>query len=116
MTHANLSNLPRLPRHKLHSLSLAHNALLDVPDQAFVTFDLEELNLGFNGLSALREEMLKGNDRLRVLRMEHNKLADFDWTSVDHLKELSELHLQDNFLSNLTGAPLELHKLKVKKL
>jgi Leucine-rich repeat (LRR) protein len=87
--------------------------MLDIPDKAFSALDLQELNLGYNGLRSLREEMLTGNERLKVLRMQHNSLTSFDWKTIDNLEELSELHLQDNFLSNLTGAPSNLHQLKV---
>ncbi|XP_059480749.1 insulin-like growth factor-binding protein complex acid labile subunit [Neocloeon triangulifer] len=116
LNHAQLQELPELPKQKLHTLSLAHNALVDIPDRAFVNFDLQELNLGYNGLAELRERTLQGAKDLRVLKVHHNNLKEFDWSAVSHMTQLSEIHLQDNHLSNLTGAPLELHELKVLNL
>lgn len=103
LTHASLTNLPKLPQQNLHSLSLSHNALTSIPDKAFESFNLKELNLGYNGLTELTIESLIGNNELKILHLQHNSFNKLDWNVINTLEFLQELYLQDNYLNQLDG-------------
>ncbi|CAB3378741.1 Hypothetical predicted protein [Cloeon dipterum] len=113
VNHASLKSLPNLPaKQELHTLSLAFNSLSDLPDHAFKDFDLEELNMDNNALKDWRAEILQGNKNLKVLQLRRNDLQHFDWASIADLTQLRHLDLQENYVANLTGQPLDLHELK----
>lgn len=103
LTHASLTSLPKLPQQNLHSLSLSHNALTSLPDNAFESFNLKELNLGYNGLTEITHESIKGNNDLKILHLQHNSFEKIDWGVLNSLQNLQELYLQDNYIKLLEG-------------
>ncbi|KAF4521505.1 hypothetical protein B566_EDAN001805 [Ephemera danica] len=116
LTNAQLSTLPRLPSTNnlqyMNSLSLSHNALETLPDDAFNNFNLKQLDLSFNGLKELTESNLNGIEDLEILRLQHNIFSNVNWQIINKLQHLQELYFQDNYIKTLEGTT-DLKELKV---
>jgi Leucine-rich repeat (LRR) protein len=115
LTHANLTQLPKLPNDLKHLsiVSLAHNAIIALPDNAFDHFNLSELNLAYNGLTELNGTGLMGMNELEILHLEQNNFETIDWEVLNGLVNLKSLYLQDNYIKMLDGRS-DLKQLKVK--
>lgn len=66
-------------RHNLNTqnLSLANNGIINIPPNIFQTqIDLINLDLSYNDIAAMDDDLFAGMEKLQVLRLSHNRLSD----------------------------------------
>merc|ERR1719232_1830765 len=92
----------------LEEIYLSHNMLGDNLNPVFSTDefknlkDLRVLDLSYNGLSGISENLIDGCDELKELRLDGNRLKRVPTESLGGPESLQNLHLQDNIIDSLT--------------
>jgi len=96
----------------LQEVYLAHNKLGDNLSPVLKTKEfsklekLRTLDLSYNGLRGIAENLIKGCQELKVLRLDGNSLARIPTESLVGPSSLQDLHLQDNKIELLSPLAL----------
>lgn len=95
---------------KLRKLSLAYNAIRDIPGDAFGELSsLVELDLSYNIISDLTEEPFFNLTKLEILRLNNNRIKDLNG-AVNSLQNLKHLYLRGNQIQNIDEESLMIIK------
>ncbi|XP_002739088.1 uncharacterized protein LOC100377888 [Saccoglossus kowalevskii] len=81
---------------RMKTLNLSENKIEKIPDSLCALEQLTELNMEFNALTAIPSGIK--NLKLRLLRLNNNKLKEFPWQIIEELPSLHELSLCGNEL------------------
>lgn len=93
---------------KLKNLSLAYNAIEELPSYVFDELSsLTELDLSYNLISDLTEEPFFNLTNLRVLRLNNNRIKDLNG-AVNNLKDLKHLYVRGNMIQNIDDESLKI--------
>lgn len=88
---------------RLSELFLNNNCIREIPDELFDQrgrdYELDELNLSFNQITYLNNEIFENLRNLRVLALNNNNLIDLDDAIFDGLSGLEVLFLNANKLT-----------------
>ncbi|XP_075981450.1 uncharacterized protein LOC142980056 isoform X2 [Anticarsia gemmatalis] len=93
---------------RLKKLSLAYNAIGDVPGYAFEELSsLTELDLSYNIISDLTEEPFYNLTKLAILKLNNNRIKDLNG-ALNSLRNLKHLYLRGNEIQNIDDSSLKI--------
>jgi len=94
----------------LSTLTLTSNKLRQIPDEIKTLENLRHLNLSYNQIKFLNEDLFLKLNQLETLNLSHNLLENLPTFSTEN-KKLAILNLSHNQLENLPDFPAELENL-----
>jgi Leucine-rich repeat (LRR) protein len=113
LSYNNLTNIEELFQfesfpNKMSKLSLAHNAINEIPGDAFGELSsLTELDLSHNLISDLTEEPFNNLTALETLKLNNNRIKDLNG-AVNNLQNLKHMFLSGNQIQNINVESLKI--------